>query len=220
MTQYARMQRNNKIVSGQIFGRWKTINEVKRMTQCICECGATKIIASKTLWSGASKSCGCFNKEVIINRNKKEINGIFSTNHDLYSIWKGIKKRCTNKNCKAYKNYGGRGISICDRWSKSFANFVKDMGDRPAGYSIERINNEKGYYPENCKWAGRLEQAANQRSCRYIACNGQIKTCSEWSRNLNGNKSLVYNRIRLGWEHKKAVTTPVMYKTYENYTTN
>lgn len=201
--------RNPKIRKGQVFGSWTAIKEENRRALCVCECGNSRTVASKSLWSGKSKNCGCKRSEKLILRNRKSVMGGDSTRHELYSVWKGIKKRCLNKNCKSYKNYGGRGITICKRWEKSFRNFVEDMGERPFGHSIDRIDNNKGYSPDNCRWADNCQQSNNKRSSKYITHNGIKKTYAQWSLFLNGNKALVYNRIRKGWSEEQAVTKPV-----------
>lgn len=87
--------------------------------------------------------------------------------HPLYRTWQDMKRRCYNKNRPEYKNYGGRGIKVCKRWLENFWNFVNDMGEKPEGYSLERKNNDKGYYPSNCKWASRKDQNSNKRE-KYV----------------------------------------------------
>lgn len=152
-------------LTGLEFGRLTVMNTTGKdkhgryLWKCKCVCGNEKTIATYILKSGHTKSCGCFRKEVTSERAKKH-----GKRHSAeYEIWCGIMQRCTNPNHIAYKNYGGRNITICDRW-KDFSLFIEDMGERPTpSHSVERNENEKGYTPENCRWATREEQARNTR---------------------------------------------------------
>lgn len=120
-----------------------------------------------------------------------------------------MMERCTNPNDKRYADYGGRGITVCDRWQDP-ANFYADMGERPTGTSIDRIDNNLGYEPGNCRWATPKTQNNNRRSTRLATLNGETLSLAEWSRRLGaGSKDLVRERLRAGWEITAALTTPV-----------
>jgi hypothetical protein len=125
-----------------------------------------------------------------------------------YVAWCGMKSRCNNENFKFFKNYGGRGIKVCDRW-KDFYTFFEDMGPVPDGKSLDRIDNEKGYSPENCRWATRTEQARNKRNLVFITANGETKCLGEWSEQTGIKVSTLSARLKLGWADDKVVNTPI-----------
>ncbi len=125
-----------------------------------------------------------------------------------YSSWRDMRTRCENKNTKSYYRYGGRGINICKRWLK-FENFLEDMGEKPKDLSLDRVNNNKGYFKENCRWATRSEQCRNRRTSRLIKYKGETKTLAFWAEKFNLKSETLRMRIdEGGWTIKKALTTP------------
>lgn len=135
----------------------------------------------------------------------------------LYAIWCGMKTRCNNKNAKAYPNYGGRGIKICERW-EDFSTFRDDMGDPPEGMSIDRIDNDKGYSPENCRWASRKTQSRNRRGRRELTALGKTQSIAKWSDETGLSISTIFARVSAyGWSHERAVTQPLMHQRERNF---
>src|SRR3990167_10385613 len=146
------------------YGLWEVVDEDKiyidskvYMT-CKCACGTIKKVIVKNLKSGTSKNCGCVRNKQTIQRNTKH-NKRFTRE---WRIWQAMKTRCGNKNIIQYKNYGGRGIKVCDEWQNSFISFYNDMGKSPTGSSIDRIDNNGSYCKENCKWSTPKEQTRNK----------------------------------------------------------
>lgn len=127
-----------------------------------------------------------------------------------YKSWHTMMQRCNNPNNTQYKDYGGRGITVCERWFV-FKNFLADMGVRPEGMTLDRKNNSKGYTPRNCKWSTRSEQQRNRRNNNVWAYKGEHKTVAEWAEQLGMKRHSLYMRVAVyGWTTKQALTTPPM----------
>jgi hypothetical protein len=156
-------------LTGKVFGRL-TVIELSDMKgpnsepiwRCLCSCGKVATVRGISLKTGNTRSCGCLRRDVLTSLNKSAATH-GRTRTPEFNIWCGIKKRCLNPKDKDYPNYGGRGVTICERWLR-FENFLKDMGERPRpSLSIERRNNGGDYEPSNCYWATRSQQAINRR---------------------------------------------------------
>lgn len=126
-----------------------------------------------------------------------------------YQCWQDMKARCYNERNHNFKNYGGRGIEVCDYWRTSFEHFLADMGLKPEGMTLERINNNGGYQPDNCRWATRAEQRLNQRTCRYIEFNGARKTQREFAKEYGMSEATLGQRLKRGMTVEEALTTPI-----------
>lgn len=209
-------ENNGAIAIGDEIGRW-TVVDLKRLVDvrgrkrkyaiCKCECGRKRNVLLYHLRNRATQSCGCLVREKHTthgessSRNKKE-----TAEH---STWSGMIARCTNENSPGYNNYGGRGIHVCDRWL-SYENFLEDMGRRPSPrHSIDRIDNDKGYSPDNCRWATQKEQCRNKRTNRLITANGETKTLAEWAEITGLRTGTISERLRHGWSPESAVLEPL-----------
>lgn len=183
---------------GERFGRWYVLGfdhadaRGRQYWLCKCDCGAEKVVSGSSLRSGHSTSCGCLKGELSRERVTKH-----GMRYDrLYHIWSHMKQRCVNENNPHYSLYGGRGIFICDEWLKfeNFRDWALDNGYSP-DLTIDRIDNDDSYYPENCRWTDRLTQANNNRQCHYVTYSGITHTVSEWARLLNVNYRTLLTRI-------------------------
>lgn len=174
---------------------------------CRCSCGNMTVVKSNKLRSGATRSCSCLQKAVRAALNRSH--GM--SNSPEYHAWAALKARCYSKANIAYRNYGGRGIKVCRRWLKSFANFYADMGPRPSStHSVDRRDPNKNYCPSNCYWATAMQQGTNKRNNHYITFGGERLTLAQWSRRTGLEPTVICLRLtRLGWSVKKALTTPV-----------
>lgn len=173
---------------------------------CVCECGTEKIIRSNNLISGDTKSCGCWNRELVSNQKT----GLNISNNKLYRVWGDMKSRCNNSNDTCFKNYGGRGIKVCNEWeesSESFGEWALSNGYRK-GLTIDRVDNEGGYSPDNCKWSTGDEQRRNMRSNVVITINGITKIIEDWAKEWNLNSGTVRARYRKG-DRGNRLTRPV-----------
>lgn len=175
---------------------------------CRCDCGNITRSHSPSLKSRGTKSCGCFSREGIIERSTTHGQSCRGKWTKTYRAWWNMVARCTVPSSTRYKNYGGRGIQVCDSWLK-FENFLNDMGECPPGMTLERVDNDGNYCPENCKWAGIIEQANNKRNNVFLEYNGQKLTISQWEKKLGFKRASLWNRIKAGWPIERALTTPV-----------
>lgn len=128
-----------------------------------------------------------------------------------YRLWCNMKGRCNNENMPDYKYYGGRGINVCNEWNDSFESFYGDIGDPPEGMTLDRIDNDKGYYKENCRWATRAEQARNNRQNKEITFNGVTKNIDEWAKYVGISANSLYMRFHRGWNVKRALTENTLF---------
>ena len=206
----------NKIdLTGQTFTRLLVLSEAERgkdgqiYWNCICDCGNTKKVRSDHLRNRSIASCGCLKKELTVLRQTTHGQRTKKYTSREYACWCHMKNRCYDLNSAAYKNYGGRGITVCDRWLNSFENFYEDMGNCPPGLMIERKNNNGNYTPGNCVWATPQEQGNNRRTNKWIKFNGKTKTVAQWARYLGINVNTLYTRLYVGWSDKMTLTTPV-----------
>lgn len=166
--------------------------------ECKCSCGTIKIVSSTHLMSGATKSCGCLSSERTIEFNKKNKTKHGHRNSPLYTIWRGIKRRTAQKTTHNYDSYGGRGIVMKQEWYDNFSAFYEwaTANGYKEGLSIDRINNDGPYSPENCRWVSAKEQANNRRSNRTIEYNGKSQTLAEWADELGIPRARIYKRAQ------------------------
>jgi len=188
---------NNKYNSWVVLDSNEIHRDNKIYVKCECECGNTKEVILKNLKTGRSKSCGCVGRKKTTDRNTKHGMRLTKT----WRIWQAMKNRCYNKNTIQYNNYGGRGIEVCDDWKNSFMSFYNDVGEAPADKSIDRINNDGNYEPNNVKWSTSKQQCQNKGNNRKI--NGVC--ISEISKSLGGGHSLVAKRLKRGWSVDRAI---------------
>ena len=197
---------------GSRFGRVVVINEVpqgagkRRRVLCRCDCGNNIVTDPRSLFIGHTKSCGCLQKEIVSKSSKLRCTTHGKTKTKEYSTWGHMKGRCYNKSNAKYKDYGGRGIKVCDRWLESFENFFEDMENAPSKFhSIERLNVNGDYEPSNCKWATNAEQAVNKRKHRVVAYEGRFMPLSEACRLAKVSYQTALYRLNKG---KQLFPTP------------
>jgi hypothetical protein len=204
-------------LTGKVFGRWTVISFVERDTnrqskwKCVCLCGEAREVAAGKLLQGKSSSCGCLRDELIASRFRVHGETIKGTSE--YTSWKSMLQRCSDPNSTNYPRYGGRGITVCDRWKHSFENFLADMGRKPSSkHSIEREENEGNYEPANCRWATSKEQSRNRRSNRMLTLNGRVQCLADWADETGLSYKTIQSRLLRGWSEEKTLTTPVKIK--------
>ena len=209
--------RKNEDLTNQKFGRLLALKyygkskDNRSIWTCKCDCGNIINVMSKSLKSGNTKSCGCLHREMMQNRkgNKCNFYKHGKTNTRLFYIWQGMKHRCYNVLDKHYKFYGGKGIKVCDEWLEDFINFYNwaiTNGYRE-DLTIDRIDVNGNYEPENCRWATAKEQANNRSNNRFVTYNEETHTLSEWSKITGIKSDTLLKRINLyKWSIQRALT--------------
>lgn len=196
---------------GTIFGDWAVLSPPfirptqrgrTRYVQVRCVCGTEVEMKAKELVKGRRRSCGCR-----YHRHGAATGGKVTSE---YRIWSLMRDRCNNPNNRHFANYGGRGIQVCERWDKSFVDFLADMGERPSfEHTLDRYpDNDGNYEKSNCRWATRKEQNNNKRSNRIIEFDGERLTVAQWAERIGVNESAIRTRLNRGWSTEEAVTLP------------
>lgn len=206
-------------LAGQTFGRLYVIEYVgvtavqrHSLWRCLCSCGDDEnivIVQGRNLVNGGTKSCGCLSKEVTSTR---------STTHGKsrtteYRIWSGIKDRCLNPNSRDFPGWGGRGIKMCQQWQESFETFLDDVGGRPGKeFSLDRVDNEKGYEPGNVRWATMTEQHRNRRGNILLTFGGVTLPLPTMAEQYGMTRDSLQHRLDQGWSVERSLTTPIAHK--------
>lgn len=201
-----------KNLEGQTFGRLTVISYAGKSTskrclwRCRCKCGNETVLLSASLGEGRTQSCGCLTRQRTVERN---------TIHNLtgsaeHNVWMAMLRRCSDSKQRCFSSYGGRGITVCDRWKDSFQNFLEDMGERPSKHhSIEREDNDGHYCPENCVWALPDKQSRNTRRTRMLTHDGKTMCLSDWAKEAGISKVTLSDRLKAGWSVSKALQKKV-----------
>lgn len=197
-------------ITGENFGRLTAHHVTGRnkhnqlFWHCTCDCGNEATVLGFLLRQGQTQSCGCLARETIAAVNYSH----GKADKPIYRIWRSMMQRCYDKNSHAYSRYGARGISVCERW-QDFEKFYADMGDRPEGMSLERVDNDGDYSPENVVWAGAKAQARNRRSTVYLEHDGQRKSMAEWAEETGVKIATLWARVNRGMPVDIALTKGV-----------
>ena len=193
-------------ITGETYGCLLVLRQQKRAITdksttskwlCRCRCGSEVVVAKNNLRSGNTSSCGCIRIKHGLSKNP------------LYAVWWEMRERCTNPKHPAWRDYGGRGLTVCKRWLK-VENFVADMEDSypGKGYELDREDNESGYSPSNCRWVTRTENVNNRRNTAYLTCGSTTKPVGDWAREYGIPRNTLYMRVfRYGWSVRKALST-------------
>jgi hypothetical protein len=204
--------RRLKDLTGARFGKLTVIERAPSQKghtcwKCRCDCGGEIIAQSWLLRRGDYRSCGCFRNELL--RQRRTTHGMSHTR--LFRIWAEMKKRCYNPKQGFYQDYGGRGITICKEWQSDFQAFYQwaIVSGYKDNLSIDRIDVNGNYTPDNCRWATRKEQANNTRRNHYVFYNGKTHTIAEWAEIIGISPKTIQSRLSSGWNIKDALNKPV-----------
>ena len=195
------------------FGRFTAQTRLpgsKPYWRCVCDCGTIKDVYASDLIRSKIRSCGCMAKDQLkkISEGNKRQYSRRNFRRER-SSWENMIARCHNEHSVSFKNYGAKGIQVCERWRNSFESFLFDMGPRPQGKTLDRIDPQKNYEPSNCRWSTRKEQANNRTNNRMLTHKGKTQTMSQWADETGINWHTIKSRLRYGWTVEKALSVKV-----------
>jgi hypothetical protein len=185
------------------------------MWLCDCDCGETTVVAGSDLRRGKVRSCGCLQLEIARSGECRRIHGM--SNSPEYRSWSAMIRRCTDDRAMGYSRYGGRGIKVCDRWIESFENFYADMGVRPKGTTLDRIDFDGNYELENCRWATVDVQRQNTSRTILVTANGKSQSLGAWARELGVSDKSIRYRLKIGMTDDEAINTPFRKQKYTTW---
>lgn len=191
--------------TGLRYGRLTVLGYLaNRKWQCLCDCGNELPVIGDNLGRN-TRSCGCLQ----IERSSESSRTHGLSKSPEHGVWSTMLRRCDNPSQDSYKLYGDRGIDVCERWH-SFENFYADMGQRPSPlHSLERIDNQKGYFPKNCRWATPAEQSRNKRNNLWLTFRGKTMILKDWASALGIKRTTLAKRLKKGWGIERALTSPI-----------
>lgn len=210
------MARKMPIFVGERYGRLTVISEDRSYKNgkgyvivksvCQCDCGVIKSVQNGALRKGITKSCGCLHREASANRLREMHTTHGATGTKTFRIWLAMRQRCRDPNTKNYSRYGGRGIRVCERWETSFEAFLEDMGERPEGLTIDRVDNDGNYEPGNCRWATQKEQGSNTGKRLHIIIDGEDLNLGQAAQRIGKQASYLSGLVkRWGMTHQEIV---------------
>ena len=208
-------------LAGQRFGRWFVLCRSPRehpggkaVWICRCDCGSIRDVVGSSLRSGRSNSCGCLSLELTRERIVRQNTTHGMTNTPEWRSWASMLGRCYNSSHRNYSDYGGSGISVCDLWRFSFADFFRDMGPRLPGTTLDRIDFRGHYAPRNCRWATPVQQNRNRSNVRWIEYEGRTMTVRDWAEITGLTATAIYQRLNEGWPIHIALTKPLVIRNH------
>lgn len=198
---------------GARVGRWTVVDRAEGRGGswlCVCECGTRRVVLGARLRRGRSRSCGCLKNDLTVARFSTHGASRRGPLAPLFAIWNSMIRRCHTPSSGGYRDYGGRGIEVCDEWRGDFLAFARAVGDRPSPlHSLDRIDNSKGYAPGNVRWATPTEQSRNTRRNRALTVRGETMCLAAWAERVGLRRMTISNRIKSGWSVEDSVLTPL-----------
>lgn len=196
-------------MTGQRFGRLMVLGREsfrsgKTKWQCQCDCGQSTVVIGQLLRNGKTRSCGCLRADRAAKTATKHGGYVNRKPTRTMRIWKNMIQRTCNPNCPMYTRYGGAGISVCETW-QTFEGFVADMGEAPNNLTLDRVDNNKGYSPDNCRWTTYAEQNRNKSNTKLLTLNGKTQVAADWIAELGLTDAQVYKRIKRGWSDEEVL---------------